>query len=331
MNADILVNTLLTKLQPLLNNSALVTVKNTLDSCLKDFQVKLNDNKETSLEKTNQELLDLFLKSKEIEGCSSNTIKYYKLIINSAINLLNKPLQHITTEDLRGYIAKYQEGKNLSKVTIDNIRRVLSSIFSWLEEEDYILKSPMKRIHRVKITKEVKETFSDEDIENMRDNCNNSRDLAIIDILSSTGMRVGELVKLNKDDINFNERECIVLGKGDKERIVYLDAKAKIHIQNYLKERTDLNDALFIMNKAPFNRLQIGGIERILKNLGNKLSINRVHPHKFRRTLATIAIDKGMPIEQLQRLLGHQRIDTTLQYAMVKQNNVKNAHRKFLG
>ncbi len=331
MNSEIFVNTVLTKLQPLLNNSDLVTVKEQIENCLNKFTVKIKNSNESVLDKTNDELVNLFLKSKEIEGCSAKTIKYYKLIINSALKLLNKPLQHIATEDLRDYIAKYQEGKSLSKVTIDNVRRVLSSIFSWLEEENYILKSPMKRIHRVKITKEVKETFSDEDIEKMRDNCENNRDLAIIDILTSTGMRVGELVNLNKDDINFNERECIVLGKGDKERIVYLDAKAKIHIQNYLNERKDSNEALFIMNKAPFARLQIGGIERILKNLGEKLSINRVHPHKFRRTLATIAIDKGMPIEQLQRLLGHQRIDTTLQYAMVKQNNVKNAHRKFIG
>ncbi|WP_405317047.1 tyrosine-type recombinase/integrase, partial [Faecalibacillus faecis] len=237
----------------------------------------------------------------------------------------------ITTEDLRTYITQYQQGKSLSKVTVDNVRRILSSLFSWLEEENYILKSPMRRIHKVKTTSIIKETFSDEDIEKMRDNCKNLRDLALIDFLSSTGMRVGELVQLNKNDLNFHERECIVLGKGDKERVVYFDAKAKLHIQNYIESRNDNEDALFVSLKAPYKRITIGGIESRLRNFGKKIGINRLHPHKFRRSLATIAIDKGMPIEQLQKLLGHKRIDTTLQYAMVKQNNVKIAHKKFIG
>jgi len=153
----------------------------------------------------------------------------------------------------------------------------------------------------------------------------------LIDILASTGMRVGELVLLNRDDVNFEERECVVFGKGSKERIVYFDARAKIHLQNYLNARNDDNPALFVSLKAPYNRLKIGGVEVRLRELGKKLNLPKVHPHKFRRTLATMAIDKGMPVEQLQRLLGHQRIDTTLQYAMVKQSNVKIAHRKYIG
>lgn len=221
--------------------------------------------------------------------------------------------------------------KESSKVTIDNIRRIFSSFFSWLEDEDYIIKSPVRRIHRIKTASTIKETYTDEQLESMRDNCDNPRDLALIDILASTGMRVGELVLLNRDDISFDERECVVFGKGDKERMVYFDARTKIHLQNYLDSRVDTNEALFVSLKAPHNRMKIGGIEMRLREIGKQLNIDKVHPHKFRRTLATVAIDKGMPIEQLQKLLGHQRIDTTLQYAMVKQSNVKIAHRKYIG
>lgn len=244
---------------------------------------------------------------------------------------VGKSVRHIQTEDLRTYLTNYQQKNSPSRVTIDNIRRILSSFFSWLEDEDYIIKSPVRRIHKVKTATNVKETYTDEDLEKMRDNCVELRDLAIIDMLASTGMRIGEMVLLNKADIDFNERECVVFGKGDKERVVYFDARTKIHLQNYINSRTDENPALFVMLRSPFERIKIGGIETRLRKMGKELEIEKVHPHKFRRTLATMAIDKGMPIEQLQQLLGHKRIDTTLQYAMVKQSNVKQAHRKYIG
>ena len=240
-------------------------------------------------------------------------------------------VKHIVTDDIRGYLTDYQKKKKSSKVTIDNIRRILSSFFSWLEDEDYILKSPVRRIHKIKTGISIKETYSDEALELMRDSCTELRDLAIVDILASTGMRVGEMVLLNRNDIDFNERECIVVGKGNKERVVYFDARTKIHLQNYLNSRLDDNPALFVSLRAPYERLQIGGIEVRLREHGKKLGLQKVHPHKFRRTLATMAIDKGMPIEQLQQLLGHRKIDTTLQYAMVKQSNVKIAHRRYIG
>jgi integrase len=232
---------------------------------------------------------------------------------------------------LRLYLNTYQVESGASKVTVDNIRRILSSFFSWLEEENYIIKSPVRRIHKVKIGKTVKETYTDEALEQMRDHCDNSRDLALVDLLASTGMRVGELVKLNRSDIDFHNRECVVTGKGDKQRRVYFDARTKIHLQKYLEERTDTNEALFVSLLAPFDRLQISGVEIRLRQFGRELNIPKVHPHKFRRTLATMAIDKGMPIEQVQHLLGHQSLDTTLQYAMVNQNNVKISHRKYIG
>ena len=247
------------------------------------------------------------------------------------IETTGKTVQQITTDDLRQYLTTYQTERKSSKVTIDNIRRILASFYSWLEDEDYIIKSPVRRIHKVKTAKLVKETYTDEALELMRDKCDSLRDLAIIDLLASSGMRIGEMVALNRDDINFAERECIVFGKGNRERLVYFDARTKIHLQNYLDSRTDSNPALFVTLRSPYERLQIGGVELRLRELGRRLSIPKVYPHKFRRTLATSAIDKGMPIEQVQQLLGHQKIDTTMHYAMVKQQNVKLAHRKYIG
>ena len=272
-----------------------------------------------------------FINAKRIEGCSEKTLSYYRQTIVSMLSGIDKEPQEIVTEDLRKYLTEYQASRKSSKVTIDNIRRILSSYFSWLEDEDYIVKSPVRRIHKVKTAKVVKDTYTDEALELMRDNCTTARDLAMIDLLASSGMRVGELVTLNREDINFNERECVVIGKGNKERLVYFDARTKIHLQNYLEGRTDENPALFVSLKAPFDRLMIGGVETRLRELGKRLNIPNVHPHKFRRTLATTAIDKGMPIEQVQQLLGHQKIDTTMHYAMVKQQNVKLAHRKYIG
>lgn len=277
------------------------------------------------------DLVKLFVAAKRVEGCSDKTLKYYESTIRNSILKIQKEVVSITTDDLRLYLDDYQSKSKVSKVTIDNVRRILSSFFAWLEDEDYIMKSPVRRIHKVKTCKTVKETYSDEELELMRDECDGARDLAIIDLLASTGMRVGELVKLNRKDIDFQNRECIVLGKGNKQRKVYFDARSKLHIQKYLSTRTDDNEALFVFLQKPNNRLQISGVEIRLRELGNKLNIDRLHPHRFRRTLATTAIDKGMPIEQVQQLLGHQSIDTTLHYSMVNQNNVKESHRKYIG
>lgn len=276
-------------------------------------------------------LLQRFLDAKRIEGCSVKTLHYYQNTISRMLRKIDKGVMHIVTEDLRNYLTNYQQENQLSRITIDNVRRILSSFFSWLEDEEYLIKSPIRRIHKIKTVSSIKETYSDEELEKMRDSCKEQRDLALIDLLASTGMRVGELVLLNRSDIDFNERECKVLGKGNKERIVYFDARTKIHLQGYLEGRVDNEEALFVSLKSPNHRLTIGGVESRVRILGKRLNIEKVHPHKFRRTLATRAIDKGMPIEQLQKLLGHKRIDTTLQYAMVKQSNVKLAHKKYIG
>lgn len=312
-----------------LNNAQMKQLREVMEQTLFHYEV-------TSVEVKPEEddsngLIAMFIAAKRVEGCSEKTLKYYQTTIEAMVSSLGKNVRHTLTDDLRSYLTNYQSNHLSSRVTIDNIRRILSSFFSWLEDEDYIIKSPVRRIHKVKTVSSIKETYSDEDLEKMRDNCSELRDLAMIDMLASTGMRVGEMFLLNRDDINFAERECVVLGKGSKERIVYFDARAKLHLQEYLDSRKDDNPALFVTLRAPYERIQIGGIEHRLREMGKRLNIPNVHPHKFRRTLATMAIDKGMPVEQLQRLLGHQRIDTTLQYAMVKQNNVKMSHKKFIG
>ena len=314
-----------------LNNAQNQKLHEVLTYCLYDVTITTNNECTSNVENNNSTLLENFLAAKHVEGCSERSIKYYKSTLQKAITILQKPFNQIETEDLRQYLSNYQKINNASRMTIDNVRRILSTFFTWLEDENYILKSPVRRIHKIKTAKLVKETYSDETLVLLRDNCKTTRDLAIIDMLASTGMRVSELVTLNKQDVDFVNRECVVFGKGSKERPVYFDARTKIHLLNYLNERKDNNPALFVSLLEPHNRLQISGVEITLRKLGRSLNIQKVHPHKFRRTLATQAIDKGMPIEQVQRLLGHQKIDTTMEYAMVDQQNVKVSHKKYIG
>ena len=317
----------------------IVTILNEMAEHLNVSQMKklqevllraFSDKEERKNTVTNAEYLALYLNAKKIEGCSERTIQYYRVTIERMLQSVTDPIRKMTTEEIRQYLVEYQQINNCSKVTVDNVRRNISSFFAWLEEEDYILKSPMKRIHKIKTKQQVKEIISDEAIEQLRDHCKCPRDLAMIDLLYSTGIRVGELVNLNREDIDFEARDCVVFGKGDKERRVYFDAKAKLHLQVYLDSRTDNNPALFVSLDAPYDRLKISGVEIRLRELGRSLQLNRIHPHKFRRTMATRAIDKGMPIEQVQKILGHSQIDTTMQYAIVNQNNVRTSHQKFI-
>lgn len=325
-----LINQIQTEMSGVLNNVQRQKLSEVLEHCFFNVDVVALSDDNLIQSKSNQILKEDFLSAKQVEGCSERSVSYYSSTLDNLIKTLEKPFNQMETEDLRVYLSDYQKRNDASKQTIDNIRRILSSFFTWLEDEDYILKSPVRRIHKIKTMKQVKETYSDEALERLRDNCKTIRDLALIDMLSSTGMRVGELVKLNRVDVDFVNRECVVLGKGSKERVVYFDARTKLHLQNYLNSRTDENEALFVSLLEPHNRLEIAGVEIMLRKLGRSLDINKVHPHKFRRTLATRAIDKGMPIEQVQKLLGHQKIDTTMEYAIVDQQNVKNSHKKYL-
>ena len=315
------------KMASILNNEQKEKLKEVLLYTF--YNIEVTSIKDELVEDTT-DYAKMFIAAKRIEGCSERTLNYYETTIKTMVEKLSKKINSIETEGLRNYLSEYQSKNNCSKVTIDNVRRILSSFFAWLEDEDYIMKSPVRRIHKVKATQTVKETYTDEELEEMRDACIEIRDLAMVDFLSSTGVRVGELVNLDRVDIDMQERSCVVLGKGGKEREVYFDARTKIHLQNYLNSRTDNNPALFVSLLRPYDRLKISGVEIRLRELGKRINIKKIHPHKFRRTMATKAIDKGMPIEQVQVLLGHRKIDTTLQYAMVNQNNVRNSHKRFI-
>lgn len=333
MEKEEMILTITNEMSNNLTNYQLELLKNVLIIQFKNIEITIltDEIKKKEEQNTNEKYINSFLSAKEVEGCSIRTIKYYRENIEKLICKMDKSIKTITTEDIRKYLSNYKESNRCSSVTIDNLRRIFSSFFSWLEDEDYIIKSPVRRIHKVKTAMLVKETFSDENIEAMRDECKFIRNLAMIELLYSTGIRVGELVNLNKENINFEDRSCIVQGKGNKQREVYFDARTKIHLRQYLKLRNDNNIALFVSKNSPYQRLSISGVERIVRRLGIETNINKVHPHKFRRTLATMAIDKGMPIEQVQKLLGHVKIETTMHYAMVNQNNVRNSHRKYIG
>lgn len=313
-----------------LNASQMDRLDKVLTHAMLDVSISKEDNTPIQAVVSNAELVAIFIDAKFLEGCSVKTMKYYRSTINKMLVSINKSAVAITTDDLRKYLSDYQKINDCSRSNLDNIRRILSSFFMWLENENYILKSPVRRIHKIRTTKLVKETITDEAMEILRDNVSHPRDLAIIDMLASTGIRVGELCKLNIKDIDFEKQECVVLGKGDKERTVYFDARAKVHLHNYLNTRKDENPALFVSLFKPYKRLEVAGVEVRLRKLGEQLNIENLHPHKFRRTLATKAIDKGMPIEQLQTLLGHSQINTTMEYAIVNQTNIKTSHKKYI-
>lgn len=313
------INSILLEMQPFLESSQLKRLRDALKHAFEPKQ-----------QEANKTLLQAFLTAKEVEGCSLSTLQYYEDTLARALATIGKPIGVMASDDRRRYLNDYEVTRHTSKVTIDNIRRIMSSFFSWLEDEDYIVKSPVRRIRRVKTAQVTREVFSDEELEALRGACESKRDLAIVDLLASTGMRVGELVRLNKGDINFHERECLVTGKGNKQRPVYFDARAKLHLVEYLASRADASSALFVSLGPSGRRITVGAVELRLRNLGRVSGVQCVHPHKFRRTLATHAIDKGMPIEQVQKLLGHAKIETTMHYAMVNQNNVKASHRRYL-
>lgn len=298
---------------------------------LQEAAVKIFSEQEVrAADASNDEYMNMFLDAKSIEGCSDKTVHFYRYAIQMLFRFVQTPVRRITTEELRRFMTEYQKMNNCSKVTLNNIRRNLNSFFAWLEEENHIMKSPMKRIHNIKTNKVVKEVITEDDIEKLRDLCDSPRDLAVLDLLYSSGMRIGELVNLNRKDISMDERECVVFGKGGKERKAYFDAKTKNDLEKYLSSRTDDNPALFVSRRMPHTRISSGAVESQFRSLGRKAGL-RIHPHKFRRSMATRALNKGMPIEQVQRLLGHNKLDTTLIYAQVSQDNVKNAHQRYLG
>lgn len=293
-------------------------------------KVVLTRINEKEIRNHNKYLLERYLRSKQLEGLSSLTLKNYKQNISYLQSAVLKRFENMTTRDIKNFLYDYQLENKISNSTLDDMRRVYSSFFNFLDEEDYILKNPVKKIHHIKSKKSIKKAFSEEEIIRLQDSCTSKRDRALIDFLYSTGVRVSELCRLTITDIDFNNKELIVFGKGNKERIVYFDSRTKVHLIDYLESRDDNNDALFVVSTEPHERLTPAGVEYIVKMIGNKAGVKKCHPHRFRRTLATRLINRGMPIEQVQKLLGHTKIDTTLIYAQVDQSNVKSSHERFV-
>ena len=323
-----IINEIQRKMLPYLNNEQLLHLKAVLEASFQGVIIEMGEEQPKAGE---QDSAAAFITAKRIEGCSEKTLAYYSKTIEAMLNGVGKLPQQITTDDLRKYLTDYQTQRHSSKVTIDNIRRILSSFFSWLEDEDFIVKSPVRRIHKVKTAKIIKETYTDEALELMRDNCSTVRDLAIIDLLASSGMRVGELVTLNREDINFNERECVVFGKGNKERKVFFNDRSILRLSEYIDYRKDNCEYLFCSLKKPFRRLNVGGVETNVKNIGKKAGVANCHPHRFRRTMACNALKKGMPIEQIQALLGHENIETTKVYLCIDTDKLAVEHNRYLG
>ena len=317
-------NMIIHKMSQIIDNSQMIILNTVLEEILAD-------NRMQEPQKSSNDLLDNFIATKRLEGRSEKTMRLYRFTISKLISAIDKNVCTLSTEDIRNYLSIYQTEHGISKDSIDNLRRILSSFYRWLEDENYIFKSPLRRIHKIKTRKVVKEPFTDEEIERLRDGCKYPRDLVIIEFLYSTGVRIGELCKLNRSDIDFEERECIVLGKGDKERVTYFDARTKLHLIEYLKSRDDNNPALFVSIRKPATRLEEGGVEAMLRKLGERCNVTRCHPHRWRRTCASAALSKGMPIEQVQKMLGHEEISTTLTYLMITDSTVKSSHRKYLG
>lgn len=279
----------------------------------------------------NDDYIERYMSAKKIEGMAESTLKSYQSTIKRFLAFCdNKLIIYIDTDDVRYALNRYKETSGCSDYSLDSFRRRISAIFAWFLEEEYIVKNPVARIHKINYTKKVKKVFSDEEVERLFSQCATNRQMAIVGMLNSTGMRVGELASLKLSRVNLEEKECVVCGKGNKERTVYFDPKTKLFLEKYLEERDDDIDALFLTKIKPYRQISTRSIQREVSYVGELAAVAKCHPHKFRSTLATRAIDKGMPVEQLKELLGHTEIDTTLVYAQVQQKNIKRSHEKFI-
>ena len=276
-----------------------------------------------------QNYLQEFLDVKALEGCSKATIKNYKFNLNKFLLGVGKDPTEIATQDIRKYLADYKRERGVSNTTLDNMRRVFQSFFTWMHREGYIIKDPCAAVNKIRADKIIKNPYSDKEMELMREAAKNLREKAIIEVLYSTGMRIGELEKLNKDDIDFVNGKAIVFGKGAKEREVYFNVKAQLALKKYLENRNDTNEALFVGLQSPYNRLKVSTYEKILRELGGRCGVH-CHPHRFRRTCATILLNKGMPIQEVSKVLGHAKLETTMIYCEIDQQSVATNHRKYM-
>ena len=318
-----MVEKIVSKVLQWMQGKELRDLKEALYSVLSDYDISEKSTELQKIDRSWEEELGTFLVRKKVEGRSERTIELYSLHLRRMLKYLNKPVNEITESDLFLYISMYREKRHVSGAYLDNIRLVFSSFFSWLNAKGYISKNPAAGLDPIKTEKRIKKPLSDTELEKLRRKCRLERDLALIECLYSTGVRVSELIALNRKDM-------VVYGKGAKERETYLTAASCMHLQEYLDSRTDNNEALFVSLKAPHKRLTVSGVEEVLRRLGRQTGIDKVHPHRFRRTMATNILNKGMPIEEVKEILGHVKLDTTMIYCQISRENVRHSHRKYM-
>ena len=327
---DEFVTNVITAMMDIVNQTQMMKLKEVLYMCLNEYEITTRSTELMDVDNSYMHYLNMFLVRKKTEGKSDRTLKQYRFHLVNLLQTLNMQIEKITENDLFCYLARYKKDRNVTNIYLDGIRLVFSSFFGWLNAKGYIHKNPMMGIEPIKVEKRIKKPFTDEELEKLRRMCEYERDLALVEFLYSTGVRVSELVALNKKDIDFYGKNVIVYGKGSKERETYLTASSCLHLKTYLESRTDKSEALFVSSKAPYNRLTVAGVEKILKRLGNMAGVKKVHPHRFRRTMATNVLKKGMPLEEVKELLGHTKLDTTMIYCTVSRENVKHSHQRLM-
>lgn len=328
-----LIDNILYDLELLLNGREMNILNKKLNEILEGYDILIDDDLTVEIEDVdgfNEDLIERFVKIKKLEGLSPKSITAYTGEIRYFLRYIQKPLTQVTTEDVREYLVFKQEADLIALNTLDNCRRFLNTFFRTLLLENLIRRNPVKKIDRIKVPYRLKKPFTKEEIILMRMQIHNLRDKAIFEMLLSSGVRVGELQKMKISDLNFEENSIWVIGKGNKERKVYFSDECKVVLRMYLASRDDDTPYIFVSHNKPFHRLKTSGIETTIRNIGIAAGVKKAHPHKFRKTMATTLLNKGMPMEQVQQLLGHETIDTTTIYAITNDDHVSYSHKKYI-
>ena len=325
---DIFKNELLMLLNDKVDDNTLINISNEIDIILADYDINRSQSKTINLDDI-KTLIDTYLMTLKIRGLSKGTTSLYSLILNSFFETVQKELEDITSKDIRGYLSKYQREHKVCNRTLSSRKTIICTFFKWVASEGYISNNPAENVHAIKYNRIHKQAMTQLDLEKIRLACKTKREKAIIEVLYSTACRVSELSALDISDVDFETKEVTLLGKGNQYRTSFLNAKAEVALKDYLDSRTDDNEALFVYQKEPYDRLAKSGIENIVKNIMSKTSDMSVHvtPHIFRHTTATTALDRGMNIADVSKFLGHKSIATTMEYITTNFNSIKEEHK----
>ena len=324
-----IIQDILTKMQGHITDGQQEELKNALHLCLNNYEVQERTTEITVADNSADGMLRRYIAVKRIEGLSETTLKRYYDLLYMMIHNIGRPLYEVDAYAIRYYLADYQERRKISNRTLDGMRKVINGFFAWLAKEDILPKNPCAAVSQIKYPKIIKKPYTATEMERIKQACTTLRDLALVEFLYASGCRVSEVASLNRSDINFLTREAVVMGKGSKERTIYLTPVAAMHLQDYLDSRQDDNQSLFASIKAPYKRLTKRAIEAALKRLGARAGVENVHPHRYRRTIATNMMDRGANIQDVATMLGHADIATTQIYCYVSQSNVRAAYNKY--